>query len=584
MMFHRNLIGPSSVVLVSGGGRGITAECVIRLAESAHCSFILLGRTPVDETLPEWAKEGKTEAELKRNIMDHLKASGDAPTPPKIQKMYRQIQSQLEVEQTLAAVRRAGGQAEYIRVDITDGKELQKKLVEPISRLGKVTGIIHGAGSLADKRIEKKSIQDFEAVFSPKVDGLENLLEVAPATQLDFLVLFSSVVGIYGNIGQADYAIANEVLNKMALLLQRHNPKCRVISINWGPWEAGMVSPELKKTFEEHGIEVIPVDIGARILVQELMPKEVSHIQLVVGNLPEMLPEPLQPELRQYQIRRKIRLESNPFLFDHQIGEHPVLPATCAATWLVNACEQLYPGYKFFSLSNYNVLKGIVFDHTLADEYILDLKETAKTPAGEIDFDAMVWSKNRLGRTIYHYKASVRLVSELPESPVEKLPPEATVDEEISGQKLYEEGILFHGPAFQGVEKVLQINQDRLVMQLCLPKTDDRFQGQFPVQNKNNPYIYDGIVQILLIWTQTFRKAPCLPSSLIKMEQYANIPFEQSCLVTMEVVSNTDAAVVGNIRAQSLDGKVFVRFTALEGTISPLLNRFIGARSQTETK
>jgi len=121
-------------------------------------------------------------------------------------------------------------------------------------------------------------------------------------------------------------------------------------------------------------------------------------------------------------------------------------------------------------------------------------------------------------------------------------------------------------------------------MQLCLPKTDDRFQGQFPVQNKNNPYIYDGIVQILLIWTQTFRKAPCLPSSLIKMEQYANIPFEQSCLVTMEVVSNTDAAVVGNIRAQSLDGKVFVRFTALEGTISPLLNRFIGARSQTETK
>ena len=151
-------------------------------------------------------------------------------------------------------------------------------------------------------------------------------------------MLFSSVVGIYGNIGQADYAIANEVLNKMALLLQRHNPKCRVISINWGPLEAGIVTPELKKTFEEHGIEVIPVDIGARILVQELMPKEVSHIQLVVGNLPEMLPEPLQPELRQYQIRRKIRLESNPFLFDHQIGEHPVLPATCAATWLVNAC------------------------------------------------------------------------------------------------------------------------------------------------------------------------------------------------------------------------------------------------------
>ncbi len=170
------------------------------------------------------------------------------------------------------------------------------------------------------------------------------------------------------------------------------------------------------------------------------------------------------------------------------------------------------------------------------------------------------------------------------ESPIEKLPPEATESEAIVGQKLYEDGVLFHGPAFQGVEKVLQITPERLVMQLCLPRTDEKFQGQFPVQNKNNPYIYDAIVQILLIWTQTYYQAPCLPSSLIKMEQFGNIPFEQTCLVTMEVVSSSELAVVGNIRAQSLDGTVFVRFTGLEGTISKLLNRYIGMHTQTETK
>jgi hypothetical protein len=230
------------------------------------------------------------------------------------------------------------------------------------------------------------------------------------------------------------------------------------------------------------------------------------------------------------------------------------------------------------------VLKGIVFDHTLADEYTLELTETAKTPAGEIDFSAVIWSKNERGRTIYHYKANVRLVITSPEAPIELLPEEISHPDEINGQKLYEEGVLFHGPAFQGVEKVFYMGEDKLVMQLCLPRTDERFQGQFPVQNKNNPYIYDAIVQILLIWTQTFNKAPCLPSSLVGMEQYRNIPFEEPCLVTMEVVSNTATAVVGDIRAQSLDGRVYVRFNALEGTISPLLNRFIGVHSQPESK
>ncbi len=73
----------------------------------------------------------------------------------------------------------------------------------------------------------------------------------------------------------------------------------------------------------------------------------------------------LSAELKQYQIHRKLTLEANPFLYDHQIGEFPVLPATCAATWAIHSIEQLYPGYFFIHLANYRVLKGIVFDQIL---------------------------------------------------------------------------------------------------------------------------------------------------------------------------------------------------------------------------
>ncbi len=361
-MAKNNLVNSNSVILVSGGGRGITAQCVVRLAERAKCNFVLLGRTPIGEPLPAWTDEIVEESAMKRKILETLTANGEKPVPSKVQKVYKGIIAQKEIQGTIDAVQQAGGHAEYISVDISDPEKLQEKLAEPEHRLGKITGVIHGAGSLADKLIEKKTVQDFDTVYSPKVTGLQNLLQAVPVAQLDFLVLFSSIVGFFGNIGQTDYAIANEILNKTAHALQRQNPSCHIISIDWGPWEAGMVTPELKRAFEERGVEIIPVDTGASMLINELLPTDTHPVQVVVGTMPVLPSEKQEPELKEYQIRRKLTLEANPFLYDHQIGEHPVLPATCAATWAVHSIEQLYPGYFFIHLANYRVLKGIVFD------------------------------------------------------------------------------------------------------------------------------------------------------------------------------------------------------------------------------
>ena len=248
-MTRKSLLAPSSVILASGGGKGITAQCVIKLAQHTRCKFILLGRSSIEGVMPDYAGNGSDDAQLKRRIMEHLQTRGEKPTPQKVQKLFKAVASRKEIEKTLQAIQNAGGQAEYISVDVTNGTALREKLAEPVQRLGAITGIIHGAGSLADKLIEKKTAKDFETVYSPKVKGLENLLACVPVDQLDFLVLFSSIVAFYGNIGQSDYAIANEVMDKSAHIIKRIHPRCRVISINWGPWDAGMVTPELKKTF-----------------------------------------------------------------------------------------------------------------------------------------------------------------------------------------------------------------------------------------------------------------------------------------------------------------------------------------------
>jgi NAD(P)-dependent dehydrogenase (short-subunit alcohol dehydrogenase family) len=577
-MNEKPLVQSNSVVLVSGGARGITARCVVKLAERARCKFILLGRSSAEMPAVGFDAAGCDDTELKRRIAGDLAAKGEKPAPAKIQKVFSSIRSSQEIHETLQAVVEAGGQAEYVRVDVAD-PDLSARLSGVVGRLGPVTGIIHGAGTLVDKRIEKKTEGDFDTVYTPKVTGLENMLHSVDVARLDFLVLFSSIVGFYGNVGQSDYAIANEILNKSAYLIKHKYPNCHVISINWGPWDSGMVTPELKKVFEAHNVEVIPTETGARMLVEALLPSTgetgADAVQVVVGGVPARPAAHVDPNLRSYQIKRRLKVDENPFLYDHMIGEYPVLPATCAAAWAAYSCEQLYPGFHFFSLENYRVLKGIVFDDNLAEEHILDLKEVTKSEE-KIVFDVLIWSKNPKGRQIYHYSLRVTVMRDLPVPPVYALESRQG-DVPISGSQLYHDGTLFHGPSFQGVERVLHISRGKLVMQVVLPHMEDSIQGQFPAYTAN-PFIYDAIVQCVLIWAQYFYQAPCLPSSLRKLEQFMPIPFGVPSTVTMEVESQSPTSVVGNILVQDDQGSIYMRLEGLQGTISPYLNRFIGKK------
>lgn len=453
-------VRPASVFIVSGGAKGITAQCVIELAQHQPCKFILLGRSEVIENEPDFARDCLEEPVLKKAIMQHLLTQGEKPTPMSVQKVYHKIVSSREIKATLQAIAATGATAEYINVDVTNVSELQQKLAS----VGKITGIIHGAGNLADKLIEKKTDQDFEKVYTAKVQGLENLLACVDPKQLEHLVLFSSVAGFYGNMGQSDYAIANEILNKSAHLIKQNNPQCHVVAINWGGWDSGMVTPELKKAFAERGIDIIPVDVGTKMLVNELHPSHRDSTQVVIGS--PIIPPPgnLDPQLRSYRIRRRMRVEANPFLQDHVIAGIPVLPATCAMSWMINACEELYPGYKYFRCQEFKVLKGITFNQNVPKEHILEIQEIAKHGSESIEFQTKILSKTPEGKTHYHFSAHITIVHKSPEAPFyESL--NLTEDNIITtrGKDFYRNGdsSLFHGPSFQEITRVLNINSEK---------------------------------------------------------------------------------------------------------------------------
>lgn len=287
-----------------------------------------------------------------------------------------------------------------------------------------------------------------------------------------------------------------------------------------------------------------------------------------------------------HRIHRRLTLGANPFLRDHVIGGHAVLPIVCAAAWIANVCEQCYPGYKFFSMAQYRALKGIVFDGTLAEDYILDLTEVSNDSVpgdavngDKICLDALIWSRAPGDPTRpdekcpRHYSARVTLRRsdspiDLPSHPPGGLRGSETV---VLGETLYQDKGLFHGPSFRGVQRVLEITREGLTMECLLPDVPLAKQGQFPVQ-AFNPYMTDVQLQSLLIWSEHFYGMPGLPLRIQRAEHFRTAPFGETVYAALQVRSDNARSLVADVTAFDAQGDVYMRVSGAEITLSERLN------------
>ena len=131
----------------------------------------------------------------------------------------------------------------YEQVDVTCKSSVDGLVRRAIHDHGKLSGIIHAAGIIADNFIPKKSAAELRSVLAAKVTGLANLDQASRDLDLDFFVCFSSIAGVLGNIGQADYAAANAFMDAFAHyrtdLTLSGKRSGRTISINWPLWNGG---------------------------------------------------------------------------------------------------------------------------------------------------------------------------------------------------------------------------------------------------------------------------------------------------------------------------------------------------------
>ncbi len=261
-------LNKSSVVLITGGANGITFDAALRLGKTCQPRLILAGRSPLPEAEGEETRDLNT-AQLRTYLIQQRKEQGLPMIPAQIEQNLRRMLKDRQILENLVALESTGATVEYHSLDVRDEETFGGLIDDLYARYGRIDGVIHGAGVIEDKLIRDKTPQSYSNVFSTKVDSALILAKRLKPADLKFLVFFSSVSGRFGNGGQADYSAANEFLNKLADDLDRKWPG-RVVAINWGAWDAGMVSDELRKLYAARDLYMIPVPDGVQFLENEL--------------------------------------------------------------------------------------------------------------------------------------------------------------------------------------------------------------------------------------------------------------------------------------------------------------------------
>ncbi|WP_018229730.1 SDR family NAD(P)-dependent oxidoreductase [Methyloversatilis universalis] len=173
----------------------------------------------------------------------------------------------------VAALGGDGTSVIYVQGDATDAVSLAGALQQVRATLGPVRGVIHAAGVLRDAFFVKHGDDDWQAVLAPKITAARLLDEATRDDPLEAFVLFSSLAGAHGNVGQSVYAYANAWLDDYAGLraqaVAAGRRSGRTLALAWPLWrsEDGMQAPPpVMQWMAERGLELLDAEQGIQAL------------------------------------------------------------------------------------------------------------------------------------------------------------------------------------------------------------------------------------------------------------------------------------------------------------------------------
>ena len=308
-------LGDSDVLLVTGGGKGIAAECALGLSKIFGVRLGLVGRS-------DPGSDEKLAANLER-----MKA--------------------------------AGASLHYESADVKDAAAVASAIRKIERALGAVTAVLHAAGINEPQSLKSLEEGAFRRTVSTKVDGFRNIIAAVDPSRLKLLVTFGSIIARVGMHGEADYALGNEWLTHLTERFQEDHPDCRCLAMEWSLWSGTGMGERLGRIEALTRLGVMPItpEDGVRWLIKMVRESAWRGPVVLTGRFGD--PPTLKmdgPELPLWRFLERPRvyvpgvelvaeadlsIGTDPYLEDHQIQETQILPGVMGLEAMAQAAAAL---------------------------------------------------------------------------------------------------------------------------------------------------------------------------------------------------------------------------------------------------
>ncbi|MFT4974556.1 MAG: enediyne polyketide synthase [Myxococcota bacterium] len=517
-------LGSGDVVLISGGGKGITAECALELARWTGASLAILGRSSPD-----------TDLVLAENL-DRL-ASVGAPV-------------------------------EYFQADVSDPYAVRAAVEAAEKALGPITGILHGAGRNVPALIAGLDSDALAATFAPKVDGLANLLAAIDPERLRLLVGFGSIIGRSGMRGNADYAVANEWLRAGIEDWDVAHPKCQCLVVEWSVWSGVGMGARLSAldALSREGITAIPVEEGVAWMRRLLSHR--APVSVVVtgryGGLPTLqIGTSPMPFLRfldevvahtpgvELVADTEVSVRSDPYLDDHVFKGQRLVPAVMGFEAMAQAAQVLT------GLTSLPTIEEVVFTRPIVvpTDRPLRMRTAALVTAPGV-VEAVVRAEDS-GFQVDCFRATLRFAPH--EAPASDLPsPARDLDFDVDGD-LYG-SLLFHEGRFRRVEAYEQIRGRGVIGRIGVAGERPWFAAHLPGQLiLGDPGLQDAAIHV---HQAAVPQSPLLPRSVARV-QFGDITAPGPWRVQTREIGRTALSVTVDVEVRTLGGALRERWEGL---------------------
>ncbi len=466
------------VILVTGGGKGITAECALRFAQETGVRLALVGSSK----LPQ---DGSSN----------------------------------EVTKNLARFKKASVEAQYFSCDITDSSAVESLLAQVTQNMGPISGVIHGAGRNTPARTSQVSPEKAVEEISPKVLGILNVIEHLDSENLKLVTAFTSIIGVMGVPGNAWYGMANHSLKHIVSQYGELHPHVQTVCCAFGMWdEVGMAARlDSGKRLASTGAKMIPLQEGVQRFMDLAMKNPAEDQIIVTSRLwKQSILAPQKAQAKSLRFlenivaatkgvetisRVKLSLEKDLYLNDHKYEKSYLFPAVfgleaMAQVALFTLGEQRIKSLKFEDLEFKSAIiirpnkpTEIEIVAHIAEEQEADgsvlIQVNVRSETSHFQRDSFV-GKIRINREMQAEEHRVFETSE----PL-KLSPQ---------QDLYGD-LLFHGPAYQQIAHIYELEEDQVGYGLKCEQEEEVLRRCFvdPQQKLvlGDPFCRDSLLQSL---------------------------------------------------------------------------------------